>query len=43
MNLVERAGECQAGALSESYFKHPMALVEAQSIGPGTRIWAFAL
>lgn len=26
----------------DSHFQHPMALVESQCIGPGTRIWAFA-
>ncbi len=25
-----------------NYFKHPMALVESEEIGKGTRIWAFA-
>ncbi len=25
-----------------SHYKHPMALVESERIGPGTRIWAFA-
>ena len=27
---------------TNSYFKHPTALVESQNIGQGTRIWAFA-
>lgn len=27
---------------SSSYFVHPQALVESESIGEGTRIWAFA-
>lgn len=25
-----------------SYFKHPMALVESDEVGEGTRVWAFA-
>ena len=28
--------------MEESFFKHPMALVESEDIGAGTRIWAFA-
>jgi UDP-2-acetamido-3-amino-2,3-dideoxy-glucuronate N-acetyltransferase len=24
------------------YFKHPMAIVESERVGPGTRVWAFA-
>ena len=27
---------------SSSYFVHPQALVETESIGEGTRVWAFA-
>jgi acetyltransferase-like isoleucine patch superfamily enzyme len=30
------------GAARAPYFTHPEALVEADDIGPGTRIWAFA-
>jgi len=26
----------------DGYFRHPNALVESQTIGPGTRVWAFA-
>jgi UDP-2-acetamido-3-amino-2,3-dideoxy-glucuronate N-acetyltransferase len=29
-------------AAAKSYFLHPQALVEAEEIGPGTRVWAFA-
>jgi UDP-2-acetamido-3-amino-2,3-dideoxy-glucuronate N-acetyltransferase len=29
-------------AAVKQYFAHPQALVEAEEIGPGTRIWAFA-
>jgi UDP-2-acetamido-3-amino-2,3-dideoxy-glucuronate N-acetyltransferase len=29
-------------AAVKTYFAHPLALVESQDIGPGTRIWAFA-
>jgi len=28
--------------MSDDYFKHPLALVESEDIGPGTRIWAWA-
>lgn len=28
--------------MSEPYFKHPLALVESDAIGAGTRIWAWA-
>src|SRR3990172_1745895 len=28
--------------MSETFFKHPLALVESKEIGPGTRIWAWA-
>ena len=28
--------------MSDEYFKHPNALVESDSIGNGTRVWAFA-
>lgn len=31
-----------AGAPEQQVFIHPRALVESDSIGPGTRIWAFA-
>jgi acetyltransferase-like isoleucine patch superfamily enzyme len=28
--------------VSEPYFRHPLALVESDEIGPGTRVWAWA-
>lgn len=28
--------------MADHYFKHPLALVESDEIGPGTRIWAWA-
>lgn len=28
--------------MPESYIKHPTAIVESQSVGEGTRVWAFA-
>jgi len=28
--------------MSHTHFEHPLALVESESIGPGTRIWAWA-
>jgi len=32
----------RGAARRASVFKHPLALVESRSIGPGTRIWAWA-
>ena len=31
-----------ASRMSETFFQHPLALVESKEIGPGTRIWAWA-
>ncbi len=28
--------------MSAGFFKHPLALVESEEIGPGTRVWAWA-
>src|SRR6266581_9427613 len=37
-----RGGNGKSATLGGAFYKHPLALVESEAIGPGTRVWAFA-
>ncbi|MHC4463555.1 MAG: acyltransferase [Planctomycetota bacterium] len=42
MGSAEVALKCLSHDVAPQYFVHPTAIVETESIGEGTRIWAFA-
>ncbi len=37
-----RGGNGISATLGGAFYKHPLALVETEAIGPGTRVWAWA-
>ena len=37
-----RGGNGKSATLDGTFYKHPLALVETEAIGPGTRVWAWA-
>src|SRR6266571_2969356 len=37
-----RGGNGKSATLGGAFYKHPLALVETEAIGPGTRVWAWA-
>lgn len=37
-----RTARTRAPRVRSAYFRHPLALVESEHVGPGTRVWAWA-